>query len=1371
MILRKYAKTLTSKTTKAIIAIALLVYLQLNPLIATTVYSASSPWTQSDWSGGSGQTAWATTNRFDSSSNVTTSVANQITLTATANWYNSSWSYRKKITFNNGSQAENLTNFPVLIKLTSSNFTFSRAKSAGEDIRFTDSDGTTSLSYQIEKWDLANSQAWIWVEVPQIDASSTTDNIYIYYGNSAATDAQDATGLWSNSYTSVWHLSQTGNGTLGEFVDSTANAISAQGGGGTASQVPTATASGYIGTGQYFTTDDYINIPAASESSFDFTDSSFTVSGWINSTGNTQHIISKNTNASSGGWIVDISSNKLRGTIKGTGGASTAVRSSTSNINDGAWHHFAITFTTSTSVGASNTISVYIDGALNQGSLTNDGSVYLPVSQTVEIGRRGGATAYLTGTLDEITVASTSRSQQWIASSYLSESNTFATYDSEVARVPSSGTLTSSIYDTEQQSDWGTLTFSATTPASTSASVKVRSSSSSSMTNAVPFDSCQAISSGSDISTSACVSDGDRYLQYQVTLTSSNASSTPTFSSFSAAYSATAATTPATYYVSSSSGSDSNPGTISQPFATLSKVNTLNLNQGDTVYLKRGDTWTDEYLELQVADQGSSTSPVTISAYGTGNDPIINRTSDTDNKAIVIYGDWFVVEEFTINNADYSGVEMLQTAENNIIRNCEIYNAGVAVRIKSSNNTVKNCNMHDLIMVTNTPSPTTDDYGAIAVSIEVVSGGTSPIYGTILESNTVTNAIADSYDYSRDGGFVEIFGSLTNTIIRYNKVYDSKGFIEIGAPVDTDLVKDTYLYYNVASKNTGRFLLVNGDAGGPYQVNLDNLTINNNTIYESVNTGSLFFFSGVTANAAELTFKNNILFGGSAFVGESMGSSTTHTYNTYARHSGSSVGHTLGTGEQTITQTQMESHVFTDVPNRDFRLRASSILLNDGTDVSLSQDLLGVSVPQGSAVDPGAYEYKTATTPATYTQLTSDLSTISEGGWTNGTTVNLKLELVPSNSSESATPSFEVISSSGNFTGTASHTGSTSLLATTNAFSTTAITSLSEGTYKWRYRVTNDVGSSSWTDFGSNGSTGADFGVDTTSPTGSILINSNEDNATSQQVTLTLSSSDAGSGPHQMMISNDSGFSGASWETYQTSKTHTLAGTTGTQTVYVKYKDTAGNESSTYSDYINVNLSGVASVVASVINYLDTINKPTVCTQTAPVGIPNIFYINRSGSKMTVYFTPVDQITEYYIQYGENKNNMLYGFRFASGPSSGAISANINSLKPSENYYIRVRAGNGCQPGNWSQIVMTRANSSNTKNIYSEAIPKNNLLPQIKPLPKIINIPKLPKVSPSSNPTAPTITITPKPTPTAQPTRKTFYMYMKEKFNELFKKR
>ncbi len=146
---------------------------------------------------------------------------------AQAAWYNGAWRYRKELIFDNSAQASNLTSFPVMVKLSSTNFNFSQAKTNGADLRFTDSDGTTLLSYEIEKYNPANQTAVIWVNVPQIDASSTTDSIYIYWGNSQATDAQSADNTWNSNYKGVYHLNDSASNTTVTDSSGNSNTITA----------------------------------------------------------------------------------------------------------------------------------------------------------------------------------------------------------------------------------------------------------------------------------------------------------------------------------------------------------------------------------------------------------------------------------------------------------------------------------------------------------------------------------------------------------------------------------------------------------------------------------------------------------------------------------------------------------------------------------------------------------------------------------------------------------------------------------------------------------------------------------------------------------------------------------------------------------------------------------------------------------------------------------------------------------------------------------------------------------------------------------------------------------------------------------------
>jgi uncharacterized repeat protein (TIGR02059 family) len=77
------------------------------------------------------------------------------------------------------------------------------------------------------------------------------------------------------------------------------------------------------------------------------------------------------------------------------------------------------------------------------------------------------------------------------------------------------------------------------------------------------------------------------------------------------------------YYVSSSGNDSANGLSSSTPWQSISKANSIfsGLNPGDRILFKRGDVF---YGTLQISSSGSSGSPITIGAYGTGNNPIIS---------------------------------------------------------------------------------------------------------------------------------------------------------------------------------------------------------------------------------------------------------------------------------------------------------------------------------------------------------------------------------------------------------------------------------------------------------------------------------------------------------------------------------------------------------------------------------------------------------------------------------------------------------------------------------------------------------------------------------------------------------------------------
>lgn len=149
----------------------------------------------------------------------------------------SGWNYREKLTVDYTKIDTTLTDLQIVVFLNSGNFDFSKAKSDGTDIRFTSSDGDTLLPFERILHNSVSEIAFYQVKVSSISSTVDTD-FYIYYGNSGASDGQDTSNTWTSEFISVWHLDESGNGTIGEYLDSTDNSHNGQGGGGDSGRVP-----------------------------------------------------------------------------------------------------------------------------------------------------------------------------------------------------------------------------------------------------------------------------------------------------------------------------------------------------------------------------------------------------------------------------------------------------------------------------------------------------------------------------------------------------------------------------------------------------------------------------------------------------------------------------------------------------------------------------------------------------------------------------------------------------------------------------------------------------------------------------------------------------------------------------------------------------------------------------------------------------------------------------------------------------------------------------------------------------------------------------------------------------------------------------
>lgn len=135
--------------------------------------------------------------------------------------------YYKQISIDHTKITENLSNFPVLVRLNSDNFDFGPTQNYGQDIRFSAQQtwaAESGYAYEIETFDRNGERADIWVKIPFI--SSETDTIfYLHYGDAELPDAQDSYSVWSSPYKIVNHFSSafTHNSASGNYISRVLN--------------------------------------------------------------------------------------------------------------------------------------------------------------------------------------------------------------------------------------------------------------------------------------------------------------------------------------------------------------------------------------------------------------------------------------------------------------------------------------------------------------------------------------------------------------------------------------------------------------------------------------------------------------------------------------------------------------------------------------------------------------------------------------------------------------------------------------------------------------------------------------------------------------------------------------------------------------------------------------------------------------------------------------------------------------------------------------------------------------------------------------------------------------------------------------------
>lgn len=186
-----------------------------------------------------------------------------------------------------------------------------------------------------------------------------------------------------------------------------------------------------------------------------------------------------------------------------------------------------------------------------------------------------------------------------------------------------------------------------------------------------------------------------------------------------------------------------------------------------------------------------------------------------------------------------------------------------------------------------------------------------------------------------------------------------------------------------------------------------------------------------------------------------------------------------------------------------------------------------------------------------------------------------------------------------------------------------------------------------------------DIGLDTVSPSGSIVINGGAPFTKSRDVTLSLTANDPnpGSGLSQMRFSND-GTNWSDWENYGQAKAWNLTAGDGTKTVSIEFKDLAGNTSTKLSASIKLDMTGPTGGIVVNDGAAFTNNRNVTLTLSAEDG---------SGSGIAdMQFSDDGNAWSAWEAFGSSKTHVLFSgdgpktvyarFRDKLGNVSGVVS-------------------------------------------------------------------------------------------------------------------